>query len=343
MDTAQQVLEQLQQAVRPLSGNQLAGQLKLSRTAVWKAVNKLRRSGIAIEGRPNSGYSLTENKLDALTVNAVRCCLSQEAASRAVISVIENPGSTNEELLKASAAGAPNYSCLIAPQQSAGRGRRGRAFYSPAGGLYLSMLLRPHRLCAADCRWLTITAAVAACEAVEELNIPDLPPVKIKWLNDLFINERKVCGILCESTQSIEDEYVSSVVVGAGFNLYPPEDLSTVPPDLKGRAYWITDRQLKDGRARLAALFINHLLAELLNFNKESIVRRYQERSCLIGRQVEIHSEDSVIEAQVIDIDAECRLNVRFKDGTRAKIRGGEVSLRPLPLQEPEQHLKEGL
>lgn len=331
MDTAQQVLEKLQQAERPLSGNDIAGELNLSRTAVWKAVNKLRRSGIAIEGRPNSGYSLTESKVDALSATAVRGYLSEEAYDRVALSVIDNPGSTNEELLRAAGANAPNYSCVIAPQQSAGRGRRGRAFYSPKGGLYLSMLIRPLQLTVDDSRWLTVTAAVAACEALEELGVPNLPPVKIKWLNDLFINERKVCGILCESTQSVEDEYVSLVVVGAGFNLYPPEDLRTVPHELRDKAAFITDTQLNDGRARLAALFINHMIADLRHFDRTDILRRYKERSCVIGREVEIHSQSGIIEAHVIDIDDHCRLNVRFKDGTRAFIRGGEVSLRPLP------------
>lgn len=326
MDTAHKVLQALQNTSAPLSGAALARRLELSRTAVWKAVNTLRQAGIAVEGKPRSGYILLSRDVDFFTAAAVRQNLSPRLQSRIKLQLLARTVSTNAEMKQAAAAGAPAYTCFAAASQSGGRGRRGRSFFSPEGGVYLSLLLRPRRLKAAESKWLTVCAALAACSAVQELT-GRTPGVK--WLNDLYLDGRKICGILCEGEMSLEEDLLSPVTVGVGFNLYRPA--VPLPPELASSIGFISPQRLSAGRARLTAYFLNHFDQELQHFQPAEAAARYKSLSCVLGREIIIAGEHGPLSARVLDIDEHCSLQVRFADGTRAALQAGEISFRLSP------------
>ena len=164
---------------RSFSGEELAEEFGVSRNAVWKAVKSLQAEGFAIAAVPNRGYSLAAEN-DKLTPSGVEKFL---AGGGYQISVADSTGSVLDDLKEAVAKGAPAWSVRIAEEQTAGRGRFGRPFYSPKGaGLYIGILLRP-KLTAAETLFITTSAAVAVCEALESV-CPE--PCEIKWVNDVF-------------------------------------------------------------------------------------------------------------------------------------------------------------
>ena len=168
---------------RYISGQELAAQLGVSRTAVWKAVAALRRDGIPIKAVTNRGYTLAQS-VDVLNAAAVAVQLDEATVKALQIEVVDRLPGTNAALRSRADAGAREGLVLIAQAQSAGRGRGGHSFYSPPGGLYMSILLRPE-IGARQAVGLTAMAAVAAARAAERLCGV---PITIKWVNDLWKN-----------------------------------------------------------------------------------------------------------------------------------------------------------
>ena len=202
-----------------LSGEEMSRTLGVTRAAVWKEIDALRREGWPIQSSTRKGYLLSgpPPALSAAYINAKLPPDSLFAGKVRVESVVD---STNTRL-KAEAASLPVGAVLIAEEQTGGRGTHGRSFQSPRGdGLYLSALLRP-RAALNDLFTLTGWVAVAAREGVEEASGA---PVEIKWLNDLYLHGRKLCGILTELSflgESAEPDYV---VVGMGINMNQTAD-----------------------------------------------------------------------------------------------------------------------
>ena len=213
--------------------------------------------------------------------------------------------STNLRLKEAARAGALTPPCLlIAERQTMWRGRLGRSFLSPEGGLYMSLLLPQTR------RPVTVLAAVAVCEAIEELTGPE---PKIKWVNDLFLRGRKVCGILAEGLES-------AIVLGIGVNLKTPEcgfpgvpvagALETdVPPDA------------------LAACITERMLALLAAPDDAAALAAYRERMMLIGRDIRFSQDGQTKNARVLGVDDAGGLTVQMENGARQTLRSGEVTL----------------
>ena len=210
-----------------ISGEELARRLSVSRTAVWKAIGQLREAGYNIESVSNRGYRLLSES-DVLSEEGIRRHLKHQELELQVYKTIT---STNTVLKALAAEGAPAGLALIAGEQTAGRGRMGRSFYSPAdSGLYLSLLLRPN-VSAVEATRLTACAAVAVAETIEELSGR---PAQIKWVNDIFVDGRKVCGILTEASVDCENGMMHYVIIGLGVNTRVPA--GDFPEELKGIA-----------------------------------------------------------------------------------------------------------
>ena len=201
-----------------ISGEELAAKLEVSRTAVWKAVKNLREEGYQIRAVTNKGYALEEEN-DILSSEGIRQWLHHKGAE---VEVWKEIPSTNQRLKQAAVEKKlPSGSFVAAESQNAGKGRRGRTFYSPKGsGLYLSVLLYPSKT-AHESLEITAAAAVAVCRAVEKCCGVSLG---IKWVNDLYLGEKKVCGILTEAVTDFETGDIEFVVVGIGLNLYEPKE-----------------------------------------------------------------------------------------------------------------------
>lgn len=221
--------------------------------------------------------------------------------------VLESVDSTNTVLGRMAGEGAPEGTAVLALEQTAGRGQRGRTFFSPAGsGVYMSLLLRP-RIQAADALAVTPAAAVAASRAIEAATGRR---VGIKWVNDVLLDGKKVCGILTEA-QSTPAGALDHVICGLGINICEPE--GGFPPEISGSAGALFETYPGDERvAELVADVLNGLweLASLLP--ARDFLNEYRERSVLTGGKVSVSGRG---EAEVLGIDGGFRLLVRFPDG----------------------------
>ena len=323
----QQVLAALDAARgRYISGQELAAQLGVSRTAVWKAVAALRSDGIPIEAVTNRGYTLAKN-VDVLNTAAVATLLDAAPLQALQIEVVDRLPGTNAALRGRADAGAAEGVVLIAQAQSAGRGRGGHSFYSPPGGLYMSILLRPE-IGARQAVGLTAMAAVAAAQAAEKLCGET---IQIKWVNDLWKNGKKVCGILTEAALDLESGMLDYAVLGLGFNVVAPPD--GWPGELQDVAGALYDGSPAPGaRAALAAAFLNAFWPLYRAGSRSGYLDEYRRRQVLTGRTVLVTPRKGTPRtAAVLGVDEECNLIVRFDGESRpAALNSGEASVRLL-------------
>ncbi len=234
-------------------------------------------------------------------------------------------GSTNTALKAMAAEGAEAGLALVAAEQTAGRGRMGRSFYSPAGtGLYMSLLLRP-KCTAAECALLTGAAAVAAAESVEALTGRK---TAIKWVNDVLLDGRKICGILTETALDPGSGRPDWAVVGVGVNVRPPE--GGFPEDIRDRAGAVFSRgETGELRCALAAALLDRLTELYGDLGGEECYNFYVNRSSVLGRDVWLLSPGRAPEAAtVLSIGRDYALEVRLADGTMRRVAAGEISLR---------------
>lgn len=304
-----------------LSGEELAGQLNISRTAVWKAIKSLRSAGYEIQAAQNRGYCL-DASTDVLDVQGIRNYL-EPCAQGCQLELVPCTASTNALVRQRAAGGAAEGLVILANQQTKGRGRMGREFYSPPDtGLYMSLLLRPGAIPPAQAIHITTMAAVAACLAIDAL-CPR--PPQIKWVNDILLGGKKVCGILTEGSFDLETGKLDDVVLGVGFNVYPPA--GGFPEELREIADSIFFEQTEEGKNRLAAAFLNHFF-RIYRDSASDYVRIYRERSLAMGRRVRVVTADAERDAYVLDIDRDCRLIVRYDDGSIDQLTSAQVSIR---------------
>ena len=259
---------------------------------------------------------------DVLREEAIRRHLRND---RLKLQVYDSITSTNTVLKAMAENGAEEGFCLIVAEQTAGRGRLGRSFYSPPdSGLYMSLLLRPG-LQAADATAVTAGAAVAVAEAVE-----NLAPVKaeIKWVNDVYVEGRKVCGILTEASVDGRSGQVNYLVVGIGINTRIPD--GGFPEDLRsiaGSAFGQQD--IPELRSRLAAEVLNRLTEYTSRLQQKEWFEEYRRRSMVLGKKIFILEPGKEPEsAEAIDLDRDFALLVRTENGELRRLNSGEVSIR---------------
>ena len=304
-----------------ISGQDLAASLQLSRTAVWKAVSQLRSEGYPIQSVPRNGHRLSSES-DVLSESGIRRYLANRDLDLRVFPTIS---STNTVLKQMAQQEAPAPLALVAAAQTAGRGRMGRSFYSPADtGLYLSLLLRPD-LPVMEATALTACAAVSVAEALESL--ADLK-IGIKWVNDLFLDGRKICGILTEAGLEGETGRMSYVVIGIGINLRTPEgDFPAEIQKIAGPAFG--KEPLPDLRNRLSALILDRMLDYAARPGDPAILEGYRRRSLVPGKEIQILAPGKEAEsALALAIEQDYALRVRMPDGTERLLRTGEISIR---------------
>ncbi len=224
--------------------------------------------------------------------------------------------STNAKLKDMALHRAAEGCTIIAGTQTDGRGRRGRSFCSPEGGLYLSTLLRPQA--PFDAGRVTCCAAVAAARAIESLCALS---VDVKWVNDLFIRGRKVGGILAEGVIA-PDGILSAVVLGIGINLH-----GVLSPELTPIATTLSDEGAEVEREALAAAFLNEWERLYTATDSAEWMMEYRRRSLVIGKTVTVLRGESCFEAVAQAVTDEGHLVVRTADGVM-ELSSGEVSVR---------------
>lgn len=302
-----------------LSGENIAGVLSVSRTAVWKAVKSLQEEGYRINAVQNRGYCMSENA-DILSREGIQKYL-KPVCKNLQIYVTRKTGSTNEEVrIKASSGEAEGY-VMLAGCQTKGRGRIGRKFFSPAEtGIYMSLLLRPQKFSVQQAVGLTTMAAAAGCEAIEKISGKE---ARIKWVNDIFVNGKKVSGILTEASLGLEEGCMDYVVLGIGINVYPPEE--GFPKEIKDTAGAVFEKPLQDRKNRLAAEFLNIFMTYYTSEDLSFYVGKYREKNFVPGKEIEVFQGGNVKRAVALDVDEECRLIVRYEDGKQQRLSSGEI------------------
>lgn len=304
------------------SGEDLAHRFSVSRSAVWKAVKALQNDGYKIDAVTNKGYCLSVDT-DILSPQGIKKYLD-DSYKNIEIDVLQTIDSTNTYIKQRVNSKLCDGYTVIAAEQTGGLGRKGRTFYSPKdSGIYLSIYLKPKNYSAQKAVRITTMAGVAMCETIKELS-PKEP--KIKWVNDIFIDGKKVSGILTQASFDLESSSVEYAILGLGINVYAPTD--GFPDEIKDIAGYIFDKPQEDMKNKLAASFINHFMEIYKRDNDNSYIQKYKDYSFVIGKKVTIISSTSQREAKVLSINDECQLVVEFDNGLTETISSGEISLK---------------
>ena len=313
MSVKEKILEILEKNKNtPVSGQSIADTLGVSRAAVWKAVKSLKDEGYKISAVNNQGYCLSGDS-DVLSVPAIKNFLHEDVN----VSVLKTVDSTNNYAKRLAMEGAPDKTVVVSETQTAGKGRLGRSFFSPEGtGLYMSVILRPEKS-ASESIFITVAAAVAVCRAIE--TVSDISP-RIKWVNDIFAGGRKVCGILTEASQSIENQMIEYAVLGIGVNVKNTD----FPEDLQGTAGSLGIEKVS--RSRLAAEILNELFVLYASEDRKSLMDEYKSRSLVLGKEVRFTKNGKTFSGIAFDINMNGNLLVKTDEGIETLF-SGEISI----------------
>lgn len=304
-----------------VSGEELAGNLGVTRNSVWKAIKSLKAEGYVIEGVTNRGYTLIDSK-DILSAQSIRKYVKK--AQDCQIIIMSTVDSTNNEAKSLAAKGAGEWTVVISEEQTAGKGRLGKSFSSPGKtGIYMSVVLRPV-FSAADSLAITTAAAVAVSGAVEDVSKRE---TQIKWVNDVFIDGLKICGILTEASMSFESGGLEYAVLGIGINVKRPE--GGFPPELEGIAGTVYETECGDEtRSRIIAGVLDRFYEYYVNLPDKGFLGEYRKRSMLTGKTIEFTAGGEPGSGVVVDIDENAGLVVRLASGELKTFTSGEITLK---------------
>ncbi len=321
MSAKSRVLELLiQKKGAYISGQEMADALQVSRNTVWKAVKGLQEQGYAICAVPNRGYCL-EEKNSRLSKEEIQSHLST-ALWR--LEVCDSLPSTNTALKHKAQLGEPEGLVLIAQEQTNGRGRRDRSFYSPRDcGIYMSLLLRPSlEFSQAAC--LTACAAAAVAQALDEFIDGE---TQIKWVNDILYHEKKSAGILTEAAVDMEDGKLEYAVLGIGVNVYPPAN--DYPEELRSVVGSLFSQRTcrEDVRNQMIARILDRFSIYYQTLPQKEYYDIYRQKSIVLGRPVQILQGANTWQGLALDLDENFRLLVQDADGRRQALSSGEVRI----------------
>lgn len=355
------ILKMLRNADEFISGQSICAALNISRTAVWKYINQLKTEGYEIEAVSNKGYHIVHYP-DIVTKEEIesQLVLEESEAENGIKKVVfyDEVDSTNNVAKQAAEDGEESGTLFVTEHQTAGRGRRGKTWISPAGSeIFMTLLLRP-KINPAAAPMLTIITAMAVAHALNDIvkdissntasDMPDnvvgdisnliaedtlnnVVPKQcfIKWPNDIVIGNHKICGILTE--MSAEPDWTNYVVIGIGINVNTKQFDDEVN-NIATSIYLQTGKKVK--RSKIIVHFINHFSQMYTKFIKTCDLRAFIDdyNTLLIncGKQVQINENDCSYTALAQGIDTFGRLIVVKEDGQKVKIMAGEVSVRGL-------------
>lgn len=301
------------------SGQDIAEEINVSRAAVWKAVKQLQADGYRIDAVSNKGYCMSDDN-DIISADSIKKYLTIHINN---IEVYKTVTSTNDLAKQYALDLKPEGTVIVAREQTAGRGRKGRSFYSPMStGVYISVLLRPE-LTAEKTLYITTAAAVAVAKAIEKISGKE---AKIKWVNDIFVDGKKVCGILTEGAMDFETGKMQYAVLGIGVNIKKPEN--DFPSEIQNIAGSVFDTTDKEVSSIIVAEILNNFMNYYKNLASKPFYEEYKKRMFLIGKQLTVYSGKDSYPAVAIDLDEELSLIVKDENGNIKKLNTGEVSIK---------------
>ncbi len=263
--------------------------------------------------------------VDIISKDGIYKCLSENSKTRFNVSVVEKTESTNLLLKNMALNGAEEGSVVVAGEQTAGIGRMGRSFFSPGNtGIYMSILLKP-QIKPEKSVFITTAAAVAVCRALEKNGVGNCG---IKWVNDIYINGKKVCGILTQGNINPQSKELDFAILGIGINVYKPEN--DFPDEITNIAGAVFDKEIENLRNKLVADVLTEFNAIYKDFDNTSYVDEYINKSFIIGKKVDVISGSQVKEATVLGINKDCKLHIEYEDGVQCFLDSGEISVKLL-------------
>lgn len=317
-----EILRLLKENDTYISGQQLCEQFQVSRTAIWKVIDQLKKEGYQIEAVRNKGYRLIESP-DVMSKAEIDSLVDTKWAGKNVI-YYDETDSTNNRAKEAGNNKEPHGTLFVADMQMAGKGRRGRVWKSPSGSsIYMTILLYPD-IPPVKAPQLTLIMAIAVAEGIREVTGLE---TKIKWPNDIVVNGKKICGILTE--MSTEIDYINHVVIGIGINV----NMESFPEDIAKTA---TSLRIEAGkefrRFELIVAIMEHFEkayeAVCEAGNLEPIMEDYNRLLVNCGRRVRVLEPEHEYDALALGIDKTGELQVECEDGSRKSVFAGEVSVR---------------
>ena len=291
-----------------VSGEKIGEELNLSRTSIWKAIQRLQQEGLEIDSIKNRGYKLIQGDL-------ILPDLIQEKTNLTIRYKPETK-STQTDAKEGIEAGNKGNTLYLSTCQTAGRGRFQRPYYSPSqGGIYMSLHIQPN-LPYEKLPSYTLLVAAAVCKAIKNLTMIE---VDIKWVNDIYLKNKKIAGILTEAMTSVETGLVTDVIIGLGIN-FAIEDF---PEDLKEKA----------GRLFMppAPITRNELISEIwrcfYQTAPEELLYLYKKHSLVLGRVVSFIQDQTEKKGVAKDISDKGQLLIQLNDQTEIWLNSGEISL----------------
>lgn len=305
-----------------ISGAKLAKALNVSRTSIWKHIEELRKNGYEITAVTNKGYSLS-NSTDLISAEGIIPYLDKDYSDISIYAY-KTLESTNKTAKELSFKDAEHGTVIISEEQTAGRGRLGRKFYSPSNsGIYMSIILKPN-LTIADSVLITTAASVAVCRAIEKSTGIE---AKIKWINDIVLNNKKICGILTEASSNFESGTIDNIILGIGINFNTP--IENFPHEIQNTAASLfTKENSKISRNQLCAEIINEVLSMSANLKEHNFIDEYKKRSIVLDKDIVFIRNGISTKAHAIDIKNDGSLVVKKENGEIIILNSGEISIR---------------
>lgn len=324
MSTKLRILSLLeQQQGQSISGQRLADSLGLSRTSIWKGIKTLQKDGYIIEAVTNKGYRLSA-KSDVISAETIQPSLLPGLQNFS-IHTFKTIDSTNNEARKLSSKDSIKQGIVLSEEQTNGRGRLGKSFYSPSQtGIYMSFYLKPN-LDMADATLVTTATAVAVCLAIEKLTAKK---PQIKWVNDIYLDNTKICGILTEAVSDFESGKVETLIVGIGLNVKEPSagfptELDTIAGFLASSA-----EKVEFDRNLLIAEIANQFYTIYQTIEERSFLEEYKKRCFVLGKKITFKEHQEQFEAVPIDIDPQGGLVIQMANGQKRTLSYGEIIMK---------------
>ncbi|MBL6537468.1 bifunctional biotin--[acetyl-CoA-carboxylase] ligase/biotin operon repressor BirA [Streptococcus suis] len=308
MKTYQKIYLLLEERQDYISGEDLAQELGISRTSVWKAIRQLEMQGLTIEAARNRGYKLVDGDL------LLPVAISEELGLPVYFKA--DSDSTQLDAKNGIENNHPSPALYLAPHQNKAKGRFGRPFYaSKSGGIYMSLRLSPNVPFLAF-KPYTILAAAALIKAIIQLTGLD---VQIKWVNDIYLGKKKVAGILTEAISSMESQTVTDVIIGVGINVF----IDDFPKELRRTAGNLFDQEPTITRNQLIIAFWK----AFFETDEKELIALYKEKSLVVGRQMTFVENQVEYKGTAIAVTDSGNLVLQLEGGRSKILSSGEISL----------------
>lgn len=321
MTLKQQILQVLENnRGLAMSGQQLADTLNVTRASVWKSIKALQDEGYKIVATTNRGYVLEETN-DILSEQSLRACLGEEYRDVDIFTFKTSPSTNAEAMTRLMNGGLTHGTLIVADEQTKGRGRMGKSFFSPKSGIYMSVCLCKSIERMQDVMVITPAAAVAVRSAIAKLTGID---VKIKWVNDIYIDKKKVCGILTQADIDFESGKAGTFIVGIGINFVEQD----FPDEIKQRACALFQGQPTITRSQLIGEIYRNLIKLTDDLTDRRFMLSYKQHSLVMNREISYTYNGEDKSGKVIDIDGDGGLVVQENGGGIRNLTCGEISIR---------------